>query len=85
MGKEISPFHICDFSPNVAGPGQQKLEQNHPFPLPAPLYACPSKAWSRAWGSDLAGDLPSSWDQFAPISRRSSKLSLRSCLQPRGV
>lgn len=37
------------------------------------------------WGSDLAGDLPGSWDQLALISRRSSKLSLRSCLQPRGV
>lgn len=40
------PFRYVCFSPNMAGPDQQKLEQNHPLPLPAPLYAHPSRAWS---------------------------------------
>lgn len=38
IGKEISPFHLGDFSPSAAASGQQKLEQNRPFPLPTPLY-----------------------------------------------
>lgn len=40
------PFPSVCFPLNMTGPDQQKLEQNHPLPLPAPLYAHPSRAWS---------------------------------------
>lgn len=82
IGKEINPFHLGDFSPNVAESGQQKLEQNHPFPLPTPLYArfgVTREALISLRPPKLLGSAQCHlWVKFKAFS-------LRSSLQPQGI